>query len=72
MENPWFGRTADGSYVNLPLTWQGWLVSIICVGGAIAARWLLPHPLNSWAPAACILAFLVVFYFTYDPDTESY
>jgi hypothetical protein len=71
MENPWFGKKADG-YVGLPLTWQGWLALIVGIGGGEACYRLLPHPINDWAAGGCALAFIISYWFKYDPDTESY
>lgn len=71
MENPWFGRKGDG-YVGGPLTWQGWLALFAGLGGGMAAYRLLPHPMNDWIAGGCLLAFILVYVFTYDPGSESY
>ena len=71
MENPWFGRKGNG-YTGGPVTWQGWLATFGGFGGALACHAFLPHPLNNWAAAGCIVALLIVYFLTYDPDTESW
>ena len=70
MENPWFGRKADG-YVGGIASWQGLVVLVIGVGGGMASYRFLPHPINEWASAACALAFGIAFWFKYDPDTDT-
>ncbi|HEY4276452.1 MAG TPA: hypothetical protein VGM68_13260 [Rhizomicrobium sp.] len=68
MENPWFGRKANG-YTGGPVTWQGWLAVIVLIGGGMTCHlWLK----NDWAAAACIAALAVIYWLTYDPDTQSY
>jgi hypothetical protein len=70
MENPWFGRKADG-YVGGIASWQGLVVLVIGIGGGMACYRFLPHPINEWASAACALAFGFAFWFKYDPDTDA-
>ena len=71
MENPWFGRKGNG-YTGGPVTWQGWLVVAAAISGSIAAHTLLSPPINHWASVGCLLLLVLVWWFTYDPDTESW
>jgi hypothetical protein len=71
MESPWFGKKANG-YTGGPVTWQGWLVTIGCIGGGLACHFLLKSPANDLASGACIIVLIVTWLLTYDPDTESY
>jgi hypothetical protein len=71
MENPWFGRKGNG-YTGGPVTWQGWVVTILGLGGAIACHTFLGKPVNDWVGGALLVAFGLTWWLTYDPDTESY
>jgi hypothetical protein len=71
MENPWFGRKANG-YTGGPVAWQGWLALLIGIGGGMACYRLLPHPWNDWAAGACALVLITAYLLKYDPNTESY
>jgi hypothetical protein len=61
MENPWFGRKADG-YVGGIASWQGLVALVIGIGGGMACE---------WASAACALVLGIAFWFKYDPDTDT-
>jgi hypothetical protein len=71
MENPWFGRRANG-YTGGPVTWQGWLVLIVGLGGALACHAFLGKSWNDWLGGALLAAFALTCWLTYDPATESY
>jgi hypothetical protein len=70
MEDPWFGRKANG-YTAGPVTWQGCAVTFIAFGGGIACHSLLARPWNDWAAGACVLVFIIAYWLTFDPNTES-
>lgn len=51
-DNPWFRVKRYGYGVDLPLTWQGWLLIGGFIAGSILAGLFLPIP--------AFLAFLVI------------
>jgi hypothetical protein len=71
MVNPWFGRKGNG-YTGGPVTWQGWLTVVAALAGAIACQGLLAPPIKYFASGGCLLLLILVWWFTYDPDTESW
>ena len=70
MENPWFGRKADG-YVGGIASWRGLLVTIVGLGGAFAAHAFLSKPWGDWIGGALLVAFGIAFWCKYDPDTDT-
>jgi len=64
---PWFGRKRIGWGLR-PVTWQGWLVTIVFAGGVIAAARLLARTETALfviAVAALTAIYLLIAWATY-------
>lgn len=45
---PWFHPKTYGYGAGLPMSWEGWLVLVVMIGGVVAAlqvTWLRQHPI---------------------------
>jgi hypothetical protein len=72
----WFGPKFTGFGFS-PRTWQGWLATAALVAGLVYHRFFfrpeaygVPHWAKPESAAFLIVAYLLMAYFTYDPDTR--
>lgn len=60
---PWFGPRRFG-WGWTPVTWQGWVVSLVFIAATLAAAWLLSSTLRTKVIIALVVALLVTSYLT--------
>ena len=75
MRLKWFGPSLDGAKKCVPRTWQAWVATIVVVAMTLGGRSLLqpqmqglPHWYLPAMEGFILAAYLLLIYWTYDPD----
>jgi hypothetical protein len=67
-ERSWFGpKNGSGGGTGIA-SWQGWIVALVCFGGAFAVERLIAGGLRHLVAAGLFLAFGVIWWTSYDKD----
>ncbi|NLT35133.1 MAG: hypothetical protein GXX83_04480 [Gaiellales bacterium] len=68
---PWFGPRRLG-WGWTPITWQGWVVSLVLLAAILAAAWLLTSALRTAVIILLVVALLLVSYLTSGPPGSTW